>query len=837
MRTGKGYTGCNKRKISLSILLALALMMGMMPVQVGAASGDILVTDYQYSNSPLAQNDPFSLQDFTIKNNTGVNFSDVTIDFSDASNIITASGGTPLVMGPAALNAGTTYDMPDKDFRFIGDGYTKQAPVKISYTKNGAAEFCIVNLTFDTAPAATPTPTTIDTKLLKPTLTLEITGSNFTDAGMQNEIRLLVKNTNPSYAAKNVVIAMPEDSTSPFLSAVFGNAMPIAEIKAGGSVDIAITLSTDDYAKAGAYKLPLTVTYANAWGDSFESSASLPVGVRTSKTPGLLVVEAGVPTPSVSPGGTFSLPITIRNQGSMPVNNVKIDLDGLTADGFMLASGNGRISYDRIDGNGAKIVNLLLKAGTTLKAGSYAISFKMEYKDSRGTPSTDTQQLWVPVTGAENSKDSSVEILSITPSRTTVMPEGTFSVSVVLKNTGTAEAKQVKVTGVIDSAVLFPISQNLYILKTLKPGEEKKLTFTYQAQTEAKKGSTPVTINLEVPAVGTETPVAPLSQAISVFVNGSATGPDATKNIPKIIVYSYAADPGLVTAGSEFDLNLSFMNTHSSKTVHNIKANFTVNEASSETGSVFTPVGSSNTFYMDRIAPKGTVERKIRLYTIPDAKSKTYNVTISFDYEDENGNPFKTDEIIGIPVYQPSRFEVNEPSFQTEMMVGQPGSVSFEMYNLGKTILYNVKVKVTCEPEGIMDVTPKSQYYGNYDPGKNEYAEVMLNPMMAGTANGKITVTYETATGEAQESVKEFAINVAEMPPMPDNPEILGPDGKPLPIGPDGLPLPIEPEQNLFQKVIGSIWGKIGIGVVVLGIVAFVVLRIRRKKQEKGLEF
>jgi len=45
MRTGKGYTGCNKRKISLSILLALALMMGMMPVQVGAAAGDILVTD------------------------------------------------------------------------------------------------------------------------------------------------------------------------------------------------------------------------------------------------------------------------------------------------------------------------------------------------------------------------------------------------------------------------------------------------------------------------------------------------------------------------------------------------------------------------------------------------------------------------------------------------------------------------------------------------------------------------------------------------------------------------------------------------------------------------
>ena len=55
--------------------------------------------------------------------------------------------------------------------------------------------------------------------------------------------------------------------------------------------------------------------------------------------------------------------------------------------------------------------------------------------------------------------------------------------------------------------------------------------------------------------------------------------------MPKIIVYSYAAEPALVTAGDEFDLHLTFMNTHTGKTIRNIKANFTVNESSSETGS------------------------------------------------------------------------------------------------------------------------------------------------------------------------------------------------------------------------------------------------------------
>ena len=41
-------------------------------------------------------------------------------------------------------------------------------------------------------------------------------------------------------------------------------------------------------------------------------------------------------------------------------------------------------------------------------------------------------------------------------------------------------------------------------------------------------------------------------------------------------------------------------------------------------GSVFTPVDSSNTFYIDNIPPKGRVEKKITMFTVPDA-NKTYS--------------------------------------------------------------------------------------------------------------------------------------------------------------------------------------------------------------------
>ena len=185
---------------------------------------------------------------------------------------------------------------------------------------------------------------------------------------------------------------------------------------------------------------------------------------------------------------------------------------------------------------------------------------------------------------------------------------------------------------------------------------------------------------------------AAIARAISVFVGSDVDGGEAGKNVPKIIVKSYSSEPTLVDAGEEFKLNVQFANTHATKTVRNIKGSFIVTEESNETGSVFSPVGSSNTFYIDKIDPKGTYDWDLTLFTIPDAKSKTYTVTISFEYEDDAGNPYKADEIIGIPVYQPARFEVSDISLPPEIYVGNPVYVAFEMYNLGKTDIYNVKL-------------------------------------------------------------------------------------------------------------------------------------------------
>ena len=58
-------------------------------------------------------------------------------------------------------------------------------------------------------------------------------------------------------------------------------------------------------------------------------------------------------------------------------------------------------------------------------------------------------------------------------------------------------------------------------------------------------------------------------------------------------------------------------------------------------GSVFTPVQSSNTFYIDKLEPGETSEKEMVMYTIPDAKAKTYVVKAIFEYEYEEDGQLK----------------------------------------------------------------------------------------------------------------------------------------------------------------------------------------------------
>ena len=160
----------------------------------------------------------------------------------------------------------------------------------------------------------------------------------------------------------------------------------------------------------------------------------------------------------------------------------------------------------------------------------------------------------------------------------------------------------------------------------------------------------------------------------------------------------------------------------------------------------------------------------------------------------------------------------------SEVYLGEPVYVSFSLYNMGKTDLYNVKMSV----QGDFAADPMSNYFGNFTPGYMEWCEINLIPMQPGMGMGKIVVEYETTSGELMTYEKEFSLNVLEMP-------VYDP-GFPV----DG-PFPMDPGMENGQEGGGgffkSVWFFIIIGVVVVAGVVITIIVVRKRKKDKEFEF
>jgi len=659
-----------------------------------------------------------------------------------------------------------------------------------------------------------------DSSKYNPGLVASVADNATVMAGQYTGLDVTLKNTSVSTSAGNIVFTPVYESGSPFTHVKTLSDMPIRDLRPNDSQTLKLSVNTDKFANPGLYPFRFKLTYKNPWGDEFSSEHIVYINVANNNLNARLTVRtSAADNVSAVAGKSFTVPVYVSNTGDFYAKDILITLQGLSQDTFILSSGTNRISIDRINGKDFKKIDLSLVAAKGLKTASYPLSFRVEYTTESGEKDSETQEIWIPVTGSGDAV-SSLEILEVKTSKTTVTTSDIFDVSVTIKNAGTVNAEQVKVSADGTSALL-PVSQNLFILSKLTPGETRTLTFKYQPSPDAQRGSVPIVIRVEsLDGSGNN---AMISQAVSVFVDADKGSTDPSKNVPKIIVGSYSYEPQQVKAGERFTLYMSFRNTHSSKTIRNIKGSFNVEEKSNTTGNVFTPVDSSNTFFIDEIRPRDSYDWAVNLYTIPDALSKTYTVIISFEYEDEYGNPYTAQEIIGIPVYQPSRFEVSEISLPSEVYMGQPVYISFSLYNMGKTDLYNVKMSV----QGDFAADPMSNYFGNFTPGYMEWCEINLIPMQPGMGMGKIVVEYETTSGEIMTYEKEFAMNVLEMPAYDPGFPVDGP----FPMDPG-----MEPG-NEGGGFFSSVWFYIILGVVVAAGIAITIIVVRKRKKNKEFEF
>lgn len=296
---------------------------------------------------------------------------------------------------------------------------------------------------------------------------------------------------------------------------------------------------------------------------------------------------------------------------------------------------------------------------------------------------------------------------------------------------------------------------------------------------------------------------------------GGETSNPSVKNKPKLIIDNYSLQPKMVEAGKEFTLNMSFYNTNATYSVRNIKISLNNETGGSGTngqnvgGSVFIPVGSSNTFYISSIAPGKTASKSIKMSVVPNAQAQNYVITANFEYEDKNGNEFTANEIIGIPVVQQAKVSFGEITTNPGM-AGEPATVDMDFFNTGKDTLTNFMISV--QGDGFSLDNGGNYFVGNFAPGASDHFSSTIIPTESGTVKGKLVITYEDSTGETHTEEKDFSVEAQQMD--------------------EGTTVPDE-EMDQGSGSMGALPFILG-GLLIVAIITTIIVKKKRDKKKKG---
>ena len=245
-------------------------------------------------------------------------------------------------------------------------------------------------------------------------------------------------------------------------------------------------------------------------------------------------------------------------------------------------------------------------------------------------------------------------------------------------------------------------------------------------------------------------------ESLAALGGGGGGGASAVESsVPRLVVSEYGYGDRAVAAGAGFRLDFSLLNT-GKLAVENIVVSI-------DGGENFTMDKCSNTLYYGKIASGGKEALSVNMLALPGARSGAQSIGISCKYEylDGGRRANTTAEIkLSIPVMQPDRFHVNPPSLPQSVNAGEEQTLSLSYVNKGKAQVSNVEAII----EGSVDSPSKSQYLGNFDPGKSGSIGFVFTPQTPGRLDLVLKVSYEDANQELHDLSFPVSLNVQEAP-------------------------------------------------------------------------
>lgn len=506
------------------------------------------------------------------------------------------------------------------------------------------------------------------------------------------------------------------------------------------------------------------------------------------------ITHSTKPEKGFSSGQGNTLNLELFNKGNTKIDNAELTLtmpEGLSMDN---ASNSEMLGYIATGSRRSVSFPILVEDNATTK--TYAITAELTGLSYSNTAVSIKKTFYIPVNGSGTSMKN-VEITGINaPDQ--VAGEDEFVLSFQVANRNSGELKNAKVNVDVPEGLLNK-TRSTFIEASIPAGGTKTYSVTMFAADGAKEKAYPIKIS--VSPTGEKDSVDEVIQYASVYVKATAG-----EKTPQLMVERYQYGGTFVQAGDDFFLELGLYNTSASHTISNIKVT-----VSAEDGSII-PV-NSNSFYLDSLGKKSRATQTLHLSVKPNAEQKTTPLSVDMSYEDGSGNAFTSKDTISIPVMQETRLVVDDIIAPPELYAGMQTGVSVQFYNMGKTILNNLRITA----EGDFDTPESTSYFaGNMESGKSDSYDFSFIPRKGGSLEGKIIFSYEDASGDVQTLERPFSFQVMDE----------------MPAFNDGMP-PEDPAAGGGHK---KLWIILGVIVVLAGAGVFAWRKIRKRKKQREME-
>ena len=310
----------------------------------------------------------------------------------------------------------------------------------------------------------------------------------------------------------------------------------------------------------------------------------------------------------------------------------------------------------------------------------------------------------------------------------------------------------------------------------------------------------------------------------SGYLDESADKDQVSK--PRIIVTGFETVPAQVYAGDTFTLKIHMKNTSDSTAVSNVLFDLQAVEEGTDkenTFAAFLPTSGSSSVYMDSIAPGQTKDIVMEMSDKSDLAQKPYVLDVNMKYDAKDIVDLTDKASVSVPIYQAQRCETGDAEINPESIeVGNQANIMFDVYNTGKTTLYNVWVKFQGDT-----ISGGDTFLGTINSGATGSVDAMVTGVAGTMDDGTITalISFENESGVVTTIEKPLTLMVMEFSEEGMMDDGVWEDGNLDEAG-------MENTSNSPVRIIVLIV----ILVVIAAIVIIVLIRKRNKKKKERLD-